>query len=312
MKTLYSLLLLIAISFVVFVARDDLASSYTKGISYLDNKVVALWKNSKEITSNPNVKITEDINAINSKVENPGPLRVVSDIINSSNDTKVKLSTKNIIDITNRQRKENGDLVMLKENRKLDISAQIKVDDMLSKQYFEHTSPDGTKVADLADHISYEYITIGENLALGNFASDEELVKAWMDSKGHRENILNKNYTEIGVAVGYGEFEGRKTWLAVTHFGLPKSACPEIDEVLRGIISIDQEEVNNMKNDLDIRMKKISDRVVYENLTVDEQIVKYNNIVEDYNNLIKKLKNNIDKYNKQIHDFNDCIAVHSS
>ena len=311
MKTLYSLLLLILISFVVFIARDDLASSYTKGISYLNNKVVSLLKNNKENAVNSNVKITEDINAINSKVESPGALRVISDIVNSDN-SKVKLSSKNIINITNTQRKENGDLVTLTENEKLDISAQMKVDDMFNKQYFEHTSPNGTKVADLADQISYEYITIGENLALGNFLNDEELVKAWMNSPGHRENILNKNYTEIGVAVGYGEFEGRKTWLAVTHFGLPKSACPKIDEVLHGIISFDQTEINNMKNDLDIRRKKIDSRVVYENLTVDEQVSKYNNIVEDYNNLIKKLKNNIDKYNTQVHDFNDCIAVHSS
>src|SRR6185369_15716694 len=117
-------------------------------------------------------------------------------------------------------------LPALKENALLDKAAKKKLDDMFAQQYFEHINPQGKGPSDLAKSVGYDYIAIGENLALGNFKNDAELVQAWMDSPGHRANILNKQYTEIGVAVGQGTYEGKKTWLAVQEFGRPTSSCP--------------------------------------------------------------------------------------
>jgi len=57
--------------------------------------------------------------------------------------------------------------------------------------YFAYNSPSGVGVDDLAGNFGYKFIAIGENLALGNFENDEVLLQGWMNSPGHRENILN-------------------------------------------------------------------------------------------------------------------------
>ena len=134
----------------------------------------------------------------------------------------------------------------LLENTKLDQSAELKAQDMLKNQYFAHTSPSGMAVGNLAEKVGYEFIAIGENLALGNFENDEALVQAWMDSPGHRANILNSRYQEIGVAVLKGVFEGRTTWLAVQHFGLPLSVCPSPQEGVKLTIDANQNKIDEI------------------------------------------------------------------
>ena len=66
---------------------------------------------------------------------------------------------------------------------------------------------------------NYPYLAAGENLALGDFKNANELVAAWMASPGHRANILNGVYRDIGVATGFDAFEGRKTIIVVQIFG---------------------------------------------------------------------------------------------
>ncbi len=133
---------------------------------------------------------------------------------------------------TNRQRQQNN-VAALQAHAALNTAAQAKLSDMFSQQYFEHVGPDGKGPADWVEGVGYEYIKVGENLALGNFASDAALVQAWMDSPGHRANILNEDFTEIGIAVGRGNFEGRSTWLAVQTFAQPLSACPTPNRTLQ-------------------------------------------------------------------------------
>jgi len=122
----------------------------------------------------------------------------------------------------------------------------LQLDDIFEKQYFAHISPEGLGPSDLAEKSGYEYIMIAENLALGNFKDDNTLVNAWMDSPGHRANILNNRYTEIGVAVGKGFFSesnennkeeiATEVWIAVQEFGLPLSSCPKPEESLLNTI----------------------------------------------------------------------------
>lgn len=126
---------------------------------------------------------------------------------------------------TNRQRQENNQAA-LSANERLNQAARAKLQDMFTQQYFEHVGPDGKGPADWVEGVDYQYIRVGENLALGNFKDDADLVQAWMDSPGHRANILHPGFTEIGIAVGLETFENRRTWLAVQTFGLPASACP--------------------------------------------------------------------------------------
>jgi len=140
------------------------------------------------------------------------------------------LTVNGILQETNTHRSiEKADNLTL--NKTLNKAAQAKVEDMFAKQYFEHVSPTGIGPADLAESVGYKYVRVGENLALGNFQDDADIVQAWMDSPGHRENIVSSGFSEIGIAVGQGKYEGHNTWLAVQTFGLPASACPEPDSI---------------------------------------------------------------------------------
>lgn len=139
------------------------------------------------------------------------------------------LSAEKIIELTNQYRADTN-LKPLTLNQTLTEAAQTKVDDMFTKQYFEHISPSGTTPAQLVLDSGYNYKTTGENLALGDFANEADLVKAWYDSPGHRANMLNTDFTEIGVASGLNDFEGRHTWLSVQEFGTLAPNCAKPNE----------------------------------------------------------------------------------
>lgn len=171
------------------------------------------------------------------EVLTPGPLR------GPLGQSGIKLTTAGVLTETNRHR-ATSDLSPLRPNTTLDQAAQKKVADMFARQYFAHESPDGTGPADLVTSVNYKYIRVGENLALGNFASDAALVQAWMDSPGHRANILHTGFSEIGLAVGEGVFEGTKVWLAVQTFAAPLSSCPTVDPKL-------QQKFDQLKSSLD-------------------------------------------------------------
>lgn len=200
----------------------------------------------------------------------PLPLRSTED------NPQSYLTKSGVIDFTNRERIKHG-LIPLKENEKLNSSAGTKAEDMFLKQYFEHQSPTGEKVSDLANEMDYKFIILGENLAMGNFKNDEDLVKAWMDSPGHRENILNPDYQEIGISVIKGTFEGKSVWMVVQHFALPLSACPQIDESLKS-------EINS-----------------------NERAIKKSKSIIEYNNLIRKNRSLINRYNNQVSALNNCL-----
>lgn len=103
-------------------------------------------------------------------------------------DTEVSLSNSGILAETNSERARLG-LSPLRISSNLNAAATLKVIDMFARQYFEHTSPTGVTISDLSESVGYDYILVGENLALGNFSSDAALVAAWMGSPGHRANI---------------------------------------------------------------------------------------------------------------------------
>ena len=111
------------------------------------------------------------------------------------------LSPDKIIEWTNYYR-EQEKIAPLTKNDLLTTAANTKTNDMFQKQYFEHISPDGTTPAQLVLQTGYNYKATGENLALGDFTDEKDLVDAWMASPGHRANIMNADYVEIGVATG--------------------------------------------------------------------------------------------------------------
>lgn len=127
------------------------------------------------------------------------------------------ITVNHIIGLTNQARGDAG-LSVLKHNSVLDLAAQKKVADMFKNDYFAHTSPQGIKPWHWFNEVDYNYTFAGENLAM-NFIDAEGAVAAWLDSPTHRDNILSKNYEDIGVAVAIGIIDGLETTLVVQLFG---------------------------------------------------------------------------------------------
>nr|WP_263327924.1 CAP domain-containing protein [Neobacillus sp. Marseille-Q6967] len=102
-----------------------------------------------------------------------------------------------VIDLTNAQRKKNG-LPALKADAQLNGVAQKKSADMAQNNYFSHTSPTYGSPFDMMRDFGVSYKSAGENIAQGQ-RTPQEVVNAWMNSEGHRKNILSRNFTHIGV-----------------------------------------------------------------------------------------------------------------
>ncbi|MEI6553607.1 MAG: CAP domain-containing protein [bacterium] len=224
---------------------------------------------------------------------------------NVSNTVKDKLTADGVFADTNNQRKLQS-LPALIRSSVLDKSAEIKLNDMFSNQYFEHVSPSGSSVSDVVNAVGYKFLVVGENLALGSFAGDDGVVGAWMASEGHRANILDKRYTEMGVAVGYGMYKGKMQWLAVQHFARPMSSCPAPSAGTKDRITKDKEELVLSESDIN-STKKIVDKTESSDPNFQSIINSYNALVNDYNNKLKNLKTEIVNYNSQVNNFNSCL-----
>lgn len=127
-----------------------------------------------------------------------------------------------VIDLTNEER-ASFDEASLKRNATLDEAARLKAEHMAKNEYFAHYAPDGTSPWHWFDEAGYVYAHAGENLAI-HFTDSAEVVEAWMKSPKHKENIVNSDFTEIGVGTAKGEFEGYETVYVVQLFGTPAVA----------------------------------------------------------------------------------------
>jgi hypothetical protein len=136
------------------------------------------------------------------------------------------ISPAEVIRLTNVQRVANG-LSPLTENSILDAAALAKGNDMLAKGYWAHFAPDGTSPWSFFLKFGYKYKYAGENLAR-DFQDAPSAVNAWMNSPSHKENILNPNYSEIGIGVVEGNLAGADTTLIVQFFGSPLAGEPSI------------------------------------------------------------------------------------
>ncbi|MCL4437454.1 CAP domain-containing protein [Patescibacteria group bacterium] len=130
------------------------------------------------------------------------------------------ITTQELLLITNQRRQELG-LKPLELNEKLSEAASLKAVDMFSKNYWAHNAPDGTTPWVFIKKESYDYLYAGENLARG-FSTSDEVVDGWMGSAKHRENMLSKNYQDVGFAVVKGSLLGEDTVLVVEMFGSEK------------------------------------------------------------------------------------------
>lgn len=247
------------------------------------------------------------------------------------------LDPDKIIYWTNKYRADNY-LPALTKNTNLTTAATAKVDDMFAKQYFEHVSPSGVAPADLVKQSGYNYKTTGENLALGDFKDEKDLVDAWMNSPGHRANILNIDYTEIGVASKLDNFEDRRpTWLSVQEFGKPLPNCPAPDpNTLNDINSKKAEydslisQINTLNNEAASLNEQANSKIqqgndIYAETSDAAQAQPYwdegnslraasqaksneaNQKIEQSNTLSAEIKSESDTYNAQANTYNECI-----
>lgn len=127
------------------------------------------------------------------------------------------ITTNSLTDLMNQSREENG-LSTLVVNEKLVRSAYLKAQDILDNGYFSHTSPQGLTPWHWFKQAGYNYRYAGENLAV-DFVDAEGLHEALLNSPTHKANLLHGDYKEVGIAVVTGDFNGKKTTIAVQHFG---------------------------------------------------------------------------------------------
>jgi len=275
--------------------------AFGAGIYFKDDAIKFYDGLNKQAQSFKQTQIGQTISQVEKQILSPSPLNAGG----SEND--VVLLQSKIISDTNLQRQENGNLTALKENSELDQTASAKAEDILKNQYFEHVSPSGVGPGQLAESYGYDYIVEGENLILGNFSSEAEVLQDWMNSPGHRANILNVRYTEIGASIIKGTYQGQTVWVGVQEFGLPASACTQPDDNLKTQIDSEKTQLDNLSSEIDTSKKQIdatsSDAAAYSQMVND-----YNNLVSQYNNLANQSKLDIAKYNDQVNIYNNCVA----
>lgn len=127
------------------------------------------------------------------------------------------ITSSQLLYLTNIQRQGNG-AGSLSLNDKLTQAATRKAKDMFAEDYWAHNSPTGKTPWVFIKDSGYTYVYAGENLARG-FQSSDDVVKAWMASPDHRENMLSKNYSDVGFSVMKGKLLGEETVLIVEMLG---------------------------------------------------------------------------------------------
>ncbi|ONH29750.1 CAP domain-containing protein [Pseudofrankia asymbiotica] len=124
-----------------------------------------------------------------------------------------------VIMLTNLQREQHG-LRPLTPEPRLAIAAAAHSADMARRHFFDHSSPEGRQVSDRVEAAGYQYATVAENIAAGQ-RTPMEVVAGWMNSPGHRRNILLPEITEIGVGYAVSDDVYGCYWTQV--FGAPRT-----------------------------------------------------------------------------------------
>ncbi|SFK41570.1 uncharacterized protein, YkwD family [Halobacillus dabanensis] len=115
-----------------------------------------------------------------------------------------------VVALVNKEREERG-LEPLQTHNRLSALANVKSQDMADNSYFSHTSPTYGSPFDMMDEFDFRYRTAGENIAAGQ-RTPEQVVDGWMNSEGHRANILHEDFTHIGVGYIEGTGPYKRYW----------------------------------------------------------------------------------------------------
>lgn len=121
---------------------------------------------------------------------------------------------------TNADRVVHG-VSILVENPLLSKAAQAKADDMMSRGYYAHETPEGHSPLYFVDAVGYTYLNLGENLDLTYEDTEIDVQRAWMNSPTHRANLLLPVFTEVGVGVKRGMYKGALVTFVVQLYATP-------------------------------------------------------------------------------------------
>lgn len=189
MKVLKKSMVISLISFSIFFAFGTRAYAQTQTYTVVSGD--SMWK----IAVKYQVGISEIISA-NPQIKNPSMIypgqKITIPLLSD-----VKAIENKVVTLVNQERAKRG-LRALTNNWQLERVARYKSTDMMNKHYFSHTSPTYGSPFNMMENFGIRFSAPGENIAKGQ-RTPEEVMSAWMNSPGHRANILGGNYTQIGV-----------------------------------------------------------------------------------------------------------------
>jgi uncharacterized YkwD family protein/spore coat assembly protein SafA len=186
MKKISSIFLLFFLS--LMVAGHSHAQSMD---TYTVQRGDTMWK----IAVKYQIGVSEIINA-NKQVSNPNMIYPMQKL-NIPNLDQTKGVEQQVLDLVNQERSKVG-LKPLQMDWELQRVARVKSQDMSNKNYFSHQSPTYGSPFDMMKQFGISYRTAGENIAMGQ-RTPQEVMNSWMNSSGHRANILKADFTHIGV-----------------------------------------------------------------------------------------------------------------
>lgn len=195
----------------ILILTFIIIGAFTISASAADHYVVrgdTMWNISRSygvsleslIKANPHIK--------NPNLIYPGDKLYVPDGSGSTAQT-VSAQASEVLRLTNNYRSQNGKRSLVLDSELCRV-AQAKADDMAAKGYFSHTSPTYGSPSQMLSSFGIGYRYMGENIAKG-YTEANAVVTGWMNSQGHRENILNGSFGKLGV--GYNA--SAKTWVQV-------------------------------------------------------------------------------------------------
>jgi uncharacterized YkwD family protein/spore coat assembly protein SafA len=167
--------------------------AHAQSLSYTVVAGDSLWK----IAVKNQVGLSELISA-NPQLQNPNMI-MPGQKISIPNQQDIKALENQVINLVNVERAKAG-LAPLKANWQLSRVARYKSQDMINNNYFDHISPTYGSPFNMMENFGIKFTAAGENIAMGQ-NTPQEVMNAWMNSPGHRSNILSPAYTDIGVGL---------------------------------------------------------------------------------------------------------------
>lgn len=181
--------IILTLLFVLILSTNTFAQSLQHTVVPGDT----LWK----IAVKYQIGLSEIISA-NPQIKDPD-LIYPGQKITVPNIDEIKALENEVIRLVNSERAKKG-LPALKANWQVSRVARYKSQDMIDRNYFSHTSPTYGSPFRMLESFGISFSAAGENIAMG-LRTPSEVMRAWMESPGHRANILNPSYNEIGVGL---------------------------------------------------------------------------------------------------------------